>query len=58
MKVRVYGNAAVITGRSHIEATVAGNSLSADLRFMDVWTAHDGHWQAVASQVTRIEMAA
>src|SRR5687768_11522510 len=52
MTVRVYGTAAVITGRSHIEATVGGRAMSADFRFTDVWVEQTGEWQAVASQVT------
>lgn len=55
MTVRVYGKAAVITGRSHIQAIVGGQAMSADFRFTDVWIAQDGEWRAVASQVTRIE---
>jgi ketosteroid isomerase-like protein len=55
MNVRVYDNAAVLTGRSRIQATIDGQSMSADFRFTDVWIARDGQWQAVASQVTRIE---
>jgi ketosteroid isomerase-like protein len=55
MTVRMYGNAAVITGRSHIEAVVAGQAMSADFRFTDVWIAQKDGWRAVASQVTRIE---
>jgi ketosteroid isomerase-like protein len=55
MAVRIYGNAAVITGQSHIEAVVGGQAMSSDFRFTDVWIAQDGSWRAVASQVTRIE---
>ena len=55
MNVRVYGNAAVITGQSSVKATVDGREMAAELRFMDAWIQRDGRWQAVASQVTRIE---
>jgi ketosteroid isomerase-like protein len=55
MTVRTYGNTAVITGQSHIEAVVGGQAMSANFRFTDVWVAQDGSWRAVASQVTRIE---
>lgn len=56
MTVRIYGKTAVITGRSHIQATVGGQEMSADFRFTDVWVVQQGEWQAVASQVTRIEV--
>jgi ketosteroid isomerase-like protein len=54
MKVRVYGETAVITGRSAIRAMVKGRDESGEFRFTDVWAKQDGRWQAVASQVTRI----
>lgn len=54
MKVRAYGDAAVATGRSAIHATVNGQKVEGEFRFIDVWAHHDGAWQAVASQVTRI----
>jgi ketosteroid isomerase-like protein len=55
MTVRVYGNAAVITGQSSVKASVGGQDMSAELRFTDVWIKRGDRWQAVASQVTRIE---
>ncbi len=55
MKVRVYRDAAVITGQSTIEATVKGQEMSDEFRFTDVWIKLDEHWRAVASQVTRID---
>jgi ketosteroid isomerase-like protein len=51
--VRVFGDAAVVTGR-----TVArGNSPGAapvELRFTDVFVRQDGRWLAVASQGTPV----
>lgn len=46
MTVQLYGEAAVITGQSTIEARVAGRDESGEYR--------DNRWVAVASQVTRI----
>jgi ketosteroid isomerase-like protein len=54
MKVHLYGEAAVITGRSSIEAVVNGAAESGEYRFTDVWIKRGARWQAVASQVTRI----
>jgi ketosteroid isomerase-like protein len=54
MDVRLYGSAAVITGRSSIVARVNGQEERGDYRFTDVWVQREGGWQAVASQVTRI----
>jgi ketosteroid isomerase-like protein len=55
MTVRVYDNAAVITGQSSVKASVGGQDMSAELRFTDVWIKRGDRWQAVSSQVTRIE---
>jgi ketosteroid isomerase-like protein len=54
MNVRVYGETAVITGRSAIKAKVNGQEVSGNFRFLDVWIKRSNHWQAVASQVTQI----
>lgn len=54
MNVRIYGDAAVITGQSGIRATVNGEEVSGEFRFTDVWVRQDNRWLAVASQVTRI----
>jgi hypothetical protein len=54
MVVRIYGEAAVITGQSTIRAKVKGQEASGEYRFTDVWIKRSNRWQAVASQVTRI----
>lgn len=55
MTVRVYDNAAVIVGQSSVKARIDGQIMSAELRFTDVWIKRGNQWQAVASQVTRID---
>jgi ketosteroid isomerase-like protein len=50
MKVRVFGETAVITGRSAIRAMVKGRDESGEFRFTDVWAKQDGRWQAVATK--------
>ena len=54
LKVRVYGEAAVVTGQTAIKATVAksGRVIDASIRFTDTFVRHDGKWQAVAGQTT------
>jgi ketosteroid isomerase-like protein len=54
MNVRMYGEVAVITGRSTIKAKVKDQQISGDYRFTDIWAKQNGRWLAVASQVTRI----
>lgn len=54
MRVRVYADAAVITGQSTIKARVKDRDESGQFRFTDVWIKRGERWLAVASQVTRI----
>lgn len=54
MKVRTYGDAAVITGRSTIKGNAKGQDVSGEYRFIDVFEKRGDRWQAVAGQVTRI----
>jgi hypothetical protein len=52
--VRVYGDVAVVTGRSPFKSR-PGRTATSDLyRFIDVRVRRQGHRQVVASQVTRV----
>ena len=53
-KVRVYGNAAVVTGRCTFKAQFKGKDSSSEFRWTDTWVKRAGHWQCVASQQTKI----
>lgn len=52
--VRVFGDAAVVTGRTHALGTQSGVPFDVRLRFTDVFVRRDGRWQAVASHATLI----
>ena len=55
LKVRVFGNTAVVTGRVTLKGTqYKGKDVSGQRRFTDVFVSRDGRWQAVASQGTKI----
>jgi ketosteroid isomerase-like protein len=54
MKVRTYGDTAVVTGRSTIKGKVKDQDVSGEYRFTDVLVKRGDRWQAVAGQVTRI----
>ena len=54
MKVRVYGDTAVLTGRSTEKSKYKGQDVSGQYRFIDVFVKQGGRWRVVASQVTRI----
>ena len=57
VRVRVYGNAAVETGRSTMDGQDKGQTVPRDTRFTRVWVKQQGRWRLVAnhysSQTTR-----
>jgi ketosteroid isomerase-like protein len=54
MKVRVYGNAAVVTGHSTYKETVQGKDISGEYRWTDTWINKGGRWQCVADHASRV----
>jgi len=55
LHVRVYGDTAVVTGRSNQTGMENGKDYSGDYRFTRVYVRRDGHWLTVALQTTRVE---
>lgn len=55
MKVRVFGNTAVVTGSDTEKSTYKGKDSSGKYVWTDVFVNRNGRWQAVASQSTKIE---
>jgi len=49
VRVRVYGNAAVETGRSTMDGQDKGKSVPHDTRFTRVWIKQQGRWRLVAN---------
>lgn len=54
MKVRVYGDAAVVLGRNTVKEQYKGKDTSGQYRFTDTFIKKDGRWQCVASAATKI----
>ena len=54
MKIRLYGNTAVITGLGTDEISYKGEDISSQSRFTDVLVKTDGRWQAVASHASQV----
>ena len=55
MKVHVYGNVAVVTGRVTVKGgQYGGQDISGQYRFTDTWVKNKGRWQVAASQATAI----
>ena len=54
IQVRVYGDTAVLTGRTTQKGQFKGKDISGQTRFTRVYLKQHGKWQAVAFQATRI----
>jgi ketosteroid isomerase-like protein len=50
MKVRFYGDVAIVMGASEEKSSWKGKDTSGNWVFMDVWTKRGGKWRCVASQ--------
>lgn len=52
VKVRVYGDAAVVSGRLQRTRTLNGKTLDDNWNFLKVYVRHGGRWQVVAFQAS------
>jgi uncharacterized protein (TIGR02246 family) len=55
MKVRVYGNTAVVTGSSTVKATNKGEDMSGKYRYTRVYVKQGGKWKTAAFQQTKVQ---
>ena len=55
LNMRVYGDAAVVTGRSSQKGSENGTDYSGDYRFTRVYVRQNGRWLSVALQATLVE---
>ena len=54
IKIRIYDNTAVVTGKSAMRISVGEQQLSFSIRFIEVYQKSDANWQLVAWQSTRL----
>jgi ketosteroid isomerase-like protein len=54
LRVRVYGDTAVVTGKSTAKGTIGGRELTGPVMFTRVYVKKGGKWQSVAFQQTPI----
>jgi ketosteroid isomerase-like protein len=54
MKVHVYGDSAVVFGRSTIKGQFKGEDFSGQYQWTDTWIKKAGRWQCVASHSSKI----
>jgi len=57
VQVRVFGDTAVVTGRTHGRGEYANTPYEVRIRFTDVFVRRDGRWQAVASHASLLTAA-
>lgn len=55
--IRLYGDAAIVTGITSVEGRSGGQPFAADFRFTDTWVRVDGTWKMAASHATRLPPA-
>ena len=55
LKVRLYGNTAVVTGRADVKGTIGGKDATGALLFTRVYVKKDGRWESVAFQQTPVQ---
>jgi ketosteroid isomerase-like protein/catechol 2,3-dioxygenase-like lactoylglutathione lyase family enzyme len=58
VRVRTYGNTAVVTGRSHVAVTNRGADRELDMLYTAVYTANGGRWQLASWQSTTLAASA
>jgi len=54
IRVRSFGDWAIVTGRTQAAGEYQGQTIEVKLRFTDVFALRDGRWQAIASQATML----
>ena len=54
VKARVYGDAAIVTGRTQSRVKFQGQEVGGPTRYTQVFVRQGGKWRCVATQVTRI----
>lgn len=53
-KIRLYGDAAIVTGITSLSGTADGKPFSLDARFTDTYVRRADGWKIAASQATRV----
>jgi ketosteroid isomerase-like protein len=54
IEVRDFGDWAIVTGRTHMAGTLAGENIYVTLRFTDVFARRQGEWRCLVSQGTLV----
>ena len=52
--VRLYGDMALLSGRTHMTGMYEGKPFASHYRYIDVYVLRDGAWKIVSVQISRI----
>lgn len=53
-QVRLFGDAAIVTGVTTVKGISGKGAFAADFRYTDTWIRRDGHWKLAASHASRL----
>lgn len=56
-RIRLHGDAAIVTGVTHVEGDSQGQAFTADFRFTDTWIRYPDGWKLAASHASRLAEA-
>lgn len=55
MKVRVYGDAAIVLGKTKVQGTAEGKAIDVVVQFTDTLVKQNGQWRLAAGHVSRLK---
>jgi len=53
-EVRLYGDTALLSGRTHMTGKYDGEVFESNYRYIDIYVRRDGTWKIVSVQITKI----
>lgn len=53
-EVRLYGDTALLSGRTHMTGKYDGQVFESNYRYIDIYVRENGRWKIVSVQITRI----
>lgn len=56
-EVRLYGDTALLSGRSHLTGTYEGKAFESNYRYIDIYVRRNGTWKIVSVQITKFPPA-
>jgi ketosteroid isomerase-like protein len=54
MKVRLHGDTAVVTGKTHTKGISSGKPFDLQFQFTDTFVKDGGHWRLLAGHVSKL----